>query len=109
MAPFLFLLVVEGMTSLVRQTTKQNLLREVKIGKLEIEINFLQFTNYTVFICEPNYESIFTLKYILRCFKVALGLRINFHKSMIGAIGVVEGLVDTFSHLLNNAFTFHVI
>ena len=37
LAPFLFLMVVKGLTKLVRQASKKNLLKGVKVGRNEIE------------------------------------------------------------------------
>jgi len=41
MAPFLFLIVVEGLARLVRQATIKHLLECVRVGDNEIEVNFL--------------------------------------------------------------------
>jgi len=80
---FLFLIVVEGLANLVRQETKLNLLHGVKIGTDQIHTNTLQFADDTLFFCEANKHNVFTIKIILRCFELASGLRVNFHKSKI--------------------------
>jgi len=48
LAPFLFLVVAEGIARLVRQASKQNLLRGVKVGRNEIECCMLQFADDTL-------------------------------------------------------------
>jgi len=50
LAPFLFLVVVEGLAELVRQASKENMLRGVKVGRNEIECCMLQFADDTLFM-----------------------------------------------------------
>ena len=49
LAPFLFLIVAEGLVRLVRQTLKANLLKGVKVGRNEVEACVLQFVDDTLF------------------------------------------------------------
>jgi len=63
----------------------------VKTEKQVIQVNVLQFANYTLFVGDCKFQNIFTIKSILRCFELASGLRVNFHKSIIRAIGVERG------------------
>jgi len=79
LAPFLFLIVAEGLAGLVRKAIKENLLRGVKVGRTEIECCMLQFVDDTLFMCEDSYSNIFTIKAILRVFELAFGLKVNFH------------------------------
>jgi len=80
LAPFLFIVVAEGLAGLVRQVVKANLLSGLKIGTKEVEVCFLQFADDTMFFCEESYTNVVTLKAILRGFELASGLEINFHK-----------------------------
>jgi len=41
LAPFLFLVVAEGLAGLVRQAVKANLLAGLKIGRKEVELSIL--------------------------------------------------------------------
>jgi len=54
MAPFLFLVVAEGLAGLVRQALRANLLSGVKVGNEEVEVSFLQFADDTLFFCEDS-------------------------------------------------------
>jgi len=49
LAPFLFIVVAEGLAGLVRQATKVSLLSGVKIGREEVELCILQFADDTLF------------------------------------------------------------
>ncbi|XP_068504156.1 uncharacterized protein [Phaseolus vulgaris] len=71
MAPFLFLVVAEGLAGLVRQALKANLLSGVKVGNKEVEMSFLQFVDDTFFLCEDSWSNVVTMKTILRGFEIA--------------------------------------
>jgi len=80
LASFLFLVVAEGLTGLVRQAVKANLLSGLKISRNELQLCILQFADDTLFVCEDSFRNVVTLKAILMGFEVASGLKINFHK-----------------------------
>jgi len=53
LAPFLFIVVVEGLVGLVRQVLKANMLIGVKVDRNEVELCMLQFADDTFFLhCE---------------------------------------------------------
>jgi len=62
MTSFLFLIVLEGLAKMVRKTTKKKMLDAVKIGKNEIEVNILHFTDDTLFVYEAKYQNVLTIK-----------------------------------------------
>ena len=101
MAPFLFLVVVEGLAGLVRQATKQNMLTGVKVGRKEIVCSMLQFADDTLFMLEDSFSNVFTVKTILRCFELVSGLKINFHKSKLAGINVDRFTLETYAKTLN--------
>ena len=101
LAPFLFLVVAEGLSGVVRQALKNNLLSGLKIGKNELEVCILQFADDTLFLCENTFSNVVTLKAILRGFKLAFGLKINFHKSKLAGINVPSNAVVVYSKTLN--------
>jgi len=103
LAPFLFLVVAEGMAGLVRQAVKAELFRGLKIGRKEIELSLLQFADDTLFLCENSFANVVTLKAILRGFELAFGLKINFHKSKIAGINVLQRDLECYAKTLNCA------
>lgn len=58
------------------------------------EVSILQYANDTLF-------NIFTIKTILRLFELVSGLKVNFHKSHFGEIGVYRRAVVHFASILN--------
>lgn len=51
LTPFLFLIVVEGLSGLMRETTLRNMFLGYKVGASDVEVNLLQ---YTVWRYEPK-------------------------------------------------------
>jgi len=101
MTPFLFLIVAQGLAGLVNQATRKNLLSGIKVGDKKVEVNLLQFADDTLFVCEPNMQNIKCIKAILGCFELSSGLKVNFYKSKIGAIGVDRYEVKMYSDILH--------
>jgi len=103
LAPFLFIVVAEGLAGLVREVVKANLLTGLKIGRKELGLSFLQFADDTLFLCENSFADVVTLKAILRGFELASGLKINFHKSKLAGINVLSRDIDCYTRTLNCA------
>ena len=101
LAPFLFIVVAEGLAGLVRQALKVNMLTGLKIGRHEVEMCILQFADDTLFLCEDTFGNVLTLKAILRGFELASGLKINFHKSRLVGINVQNSTIGCFTKMLN--------
>ena len=101
MTPFLFLIVAQGVAGLVKQATRKNLFSGLKVGDKKMEVNLLQFADDTLFVCESNVQNILSIKAMLRCFELSSGLKVNFHKSKIGAIGVDRYEVKMYSEILH--------
>ena len=53
-------------------------------------MNILQFADDTIFFGEASMDNVCVIKAILRSFEIASGLRINFSKSQLEAIGQSE-------------------
>jgi len=81
---FLFLIVVEGLTGLVREAKRATLFNGVEVGTQRVQVNLLQFAHNTFFFCKPSYHNVLVIKAILKSFKMVSGLRVNFHKSVVG-------------------------
>ncbi|XP_028090980.1 uncharacterized protein LOC114291133 [Camellia sinensis] len=51
--------------------------------------------------CEAELLEVLCLKWILRCFEIALGLKINYHKSVLCGIGLSDPVLHDFASLFN--------
>ena len=101
LAPFLFLVVAEGLVRLVREAVKGNLLTGLKVGRKEVVMSLLQFVDDTLFFCEDSFTNVVTLKAILRGFELASSLKINFHKSKLAGLNVLDKDIDCYTKTLN--------
>jgi len=100
-APFLFLIVSQGLSGMVNQAARTQLYTGIEVGYNKIKVNLLQFVDDTLFLCEVNNDDILAIKSMLRCFEMASGLRVNFHKSKVGVLGVHNSVTQAFSEILN--------
>jgi hypothetical protein len=78
LAPFLFLLVVEGLSGVMSKAEELGLFKGVSVGSLPVVISHLQYADDTLCIGEASVENLWALKGILRGFEMASGLKVNF-------------------------------
>ena len=81
LAPFLFNIVAEGLTGLMRTAISKNLFHSYRVGRQKEEINILQYADDTLFFGSATTDNIRVLKSILRIFEMVSGLKINYTKS----------------------------
>ena len=74
----------------------------VKVGSQGVQVDLLQFENDTIFFCKPSYHNVLVVKAILRSFEMVSGLRVNFHKSVVGSVGISQLDLLVFSKCLNS-------
>lgn len=102
LAPFLFLLVAEGLTGLVRKAMATGKLKGFNVGRNDdLEVPVLQFVDDTLLMGEASLQNVFSFKCILRCYELASGLKVNFLKSCCVGIGVPVEEVQMFASILN--------
>jgi len=56
-----------------------------------------------ILFCQPKYKCKVVIKAILRSFEIVSGLKVNFHKSQVGVVGVLKMNLNIFSNCLNCA------
>ena len=100
-APFLFLIVAEGLAGVFRMAEEKSLIESLVVGRAKVKVNMLQYVDDTLFFCEANTKSVFNIKGILLCFELASGLKVNFLKSRIGVLGLGQSSLQHFAAILN--------
>ncbi|KAK3217730.1 hypothetical protein Dsin_011700 [Dipteronia sinensis] len=80
---FLFNLVTEGLNCLFKRAYELNMIKGITFCEDAVHISHLQFADDTILFLEPREEFMSNAKRILRCFELASGLKINFHKSCV--------------------------
>jgi len=94
LTPFLFLLVVEGLSGLVRSTETRGLYHGFKVGNSRLSITHLQYADGTLFVREASMQNLWSIKTIPRCFELASGLKVNFSKSSVMGVNVGDEFLD---------------
>ena len=101
LTPFLFLLVAEGFSGLMRNAVNRNLFRGFEVGHNGLVISHLQYADDTLCIGEASVENLWTLKALLRGFEMVSGLKINFFKSGLIGINVSGDFMEMACDFLN--------
>jgi len=81
LASFLFVIVGQGLASVVRNAQSKYMLKGIKVGKNEVEVGFLQFVDDTIFLSQAETINIMMIRSILKFFELTSGSKVNFHKS----------------------------
>lgn len=77
------------------------LIKGVIIEANGVVLSHLQFADDSLLFCEAQEVEICNLKRILRCFELILGMKINYHKSLVCGVGVHEDVIASFAKTLN--------
>lgn len=101
LAPFLFLLVAEGLAGMMRNVVSLGIFKGFIVGRSGEEVSILQYADDTLLIGEATKGNLWAMKSILRCFKLVSGLKVNFHKSSIIGVNVENSFLDDASIFLN--------
>jgi len=88
LAPFLFLIAVEGLAGVVRQAEENMLVESIDVEEKRVKVSMLQYADDTLFFCKALIQSVLTLKVILKCFELAFVLKVNYSKSKVCGMGV---------------------
>lgn len=93
MAPFLFLIIAEGLNGLMRQAVALQKSTPFKVGGSDpVLVSLLQFADDTLFIGEATTQNAFLLKGLLHIFELVSDLKVNFAKSSLVGISIDEVL-----------------
>ena len=101
LSPFLFNIVAKGLNILLSRAKELGLIKGAEVGSNGLRVTHLQFADDTIMFCDANRVEVTNIKRNLRCFEIVLGLKINYHKSVICGVGVDEELVQEFAFSLN--------
>lgn len=95
MSPFLFVFVIQAFSRIISVLVTNDLKNSFLIGnpvRGALNIFYLLFVDDTLFFCEVEQNHIQTLRALLLCFEVALGLKVNLDKSKLVYVGNVHNI-----------------
>lgn len=111
LSPFLFLIVAEGLSLLVKKAVEIGVLEASEVGRNKVKVSHLQYADNTIFTCPAKMDNIVAIKQILRNFELVSGLKVNFHKCELLGINVdepdLQRMADfTLSRVSKNPFSY---
>lgn len=83
LSPYLFILIMEGMSALIRKARASGRIQGISVARGAPEITHLLFADDCFLFCRANLEEVEIMKEILAEFSTASGQFINFTKSSI--------------------------
>ncbi|KAA3462787.1 reverse transcriptase [Gossypium australe] len=83
LSPFLFLICSEGLSALMRTSTKEGLIRGAKVSRKGPEISHLLFADDCLMFSEATTKGARMLKDLLKVYEECSGQRVNYDKSLI--------------------------
>lgn len=100
LSPFLFVIVMEALTGIMKKATSAGLFNGIKVTNEGPYLSHLIYADDVVFIGEWSIVNVNNLRRILRCFYLASGLKVNLDKCSIYGVGVNEGEVEAMAQVL---------
>ncbi|XP_050207305.1 uncharacterized protein LOC126656744 [Mercurialis annua] len=89
-SPYLFVIAVEGLRCLLRKAELMGFFSGYAFDPNSDTLSLLQFADDTLIYLPYDLSHLQNLTRILRCFELISGLKINFHKSSILGVNVLD-------------------
>lgn len=99
-SPFLYVLVAEGLTGLVRKSIEFGDFGRFSIKK-SCWVDILQFSDEILFAGEGSWKHVWAVNSVLRAFELVPGLGINHHKSKLIGINSSNMFLEAASLFLS--------
>ncbi|WJX67429.1 hypothetical protein P8452_51895 [Trifolium repens] len=101
LSPLLFLIVAEGLGSLMRMAVDRGRFQPFKVGRGGVPVSILQYADDTLCIGEASVTNLWVIKAVLRGFELTSGLKVNFWKSCLFGVNVSNEFLTMTSEFLN--------
>ncbi|GJW49898.1 putative RNA-directed DNA polymerase, eukaryota, reverse transcriptase zinc-binding domain protein [Tanacetum coccineum] len=88
LSSFLFILVMEGLHLALKDVAQSNLIHGAKVGASNFRISHLFYADDVTIVLDWSPRDMDNIIRVLQVFYLALGLKINIHKSNVYGIGV---------------------
>ncbi|GJZ03380.1 putative RNA-directed DNA polymerase, eukaryota, reverse transcriptase zinc-binding domain protein [Tanacetum coccineum] len=104
LSPFLFLMVVEALQISILEACEKGLYKGVYLPNNGANLSLLQYADDALFFSDWSRLNAIHLIYILKCFELASGLKVNIAKSRLMGVGVSIREIDNLASSLGFAF-----
>lgn len=105
-SPFLFLLVAEALQDIILDTCNEGIFKGVSLSE-SVLIFTLQYANDALFFGEWSRFDAKKLTYILKCFELGSGLKVNFSKTRLIGGGIPSNEVNAMASTLGCSHDVH--
>ena len=75
LSPFLFVIIVESLSRMIKAVANENLIKGFKISPTTPIVTQLQFADDTLLFCDAEMEEVQNVKAIMLCFEAISGLK----------------------------------
>ena len=99
LSPFLFTLVVDVLGRLIDKAKYYNVLRDLFVGKDEVEVSHLEFVDYPLFFMEANRNYFLNCLKLLEVFCSISRLRVSLRKSTLLGINTDDEFLQNMAAL----------
>ncbi|CAJ2666971.1 unnamed protein product [Trifolium pratense] len=91
LSPFLFLLAAEGLNVLMETMVTRNFFTGYEVGVTDpFVVSHLQFADDTLLLGDKSWTNVRALRVVLVLFESMSGLKVNFHKSMLVRVNILD-------------------
>ncbi|KAD3337408.1 hypothetical protein E3N88_32928 [Mikania micrantha] len=94
LSPFLFILVMEALEIVMSKACENGIYQGIKLPTSDTLISHLLFADDAIFLGDGTTSNMKNLMRILRCFKAASGLSVNYIKSNVYTVGIDDSQVN---------------
>jgi len=100
--PFLFLLAAEGLNIMMNEVVSANLFEEYGVrASNSVVVSHLQFADDTLLLGVKSWANVRALRAVLLLFEAMSGLKVNFHKSLLVGLNILESWLVEAASILN--------
>jgi len=102
LSPFLFLLAAEGFNVIMLFVIEVGMFNGYRVGRDNVVcLSHLEFADDTLIIGEKSWLNVRSMRAVLLLFEQVLGLKVNFHKSLITGVNVSDSWLYEAALVLN--------
>lgn len=100
LSPFLFTLVADNLSCLIKRAEEWGLVKDFKVGNNNVLASHLQFVDDTIIFCDAHCSYINNIRILLKCFERISRLRINMEKSKVVGLNLAVEELNEYALLL---------
>ncbi|KAL4289650.1 hypothetical protein GQ457_14G024300 [Hibiscus cannabinus] len=101
LSPFLFNIVGEALSRLLKKANEMNVFEGVKVGDESLKITHLQYADDLIIFGKASMVNVLNIKRLLRLFEVIAGLKLNLTKTTIFGVNVEENIIKIWVERIN--------